>query len=524
VVFSVYRRVLDLCMRHRALTSLAMVAALVVAVIAFGNVKQVFFPPSTTPIFLVDYWLPQGTDIRKTNEDIREIQAGIRSFPKVVYASGPIGGGAPRFMLTYQPERNYPSYAQLMVRVETFNDVIPTMERVRDYLADHYPQAQAKFKRLEIGPSPAAKIEARFIGPDPDVLRRLAVDAMAIYRADPGATNIRHDWRARSKMIRPQLDESAARRLGVSKQDLDRALLFSFDGVFTGLYREGTRLKPIISRLPDSERLSIDTIHEVQLWSYSHDRYVKIDEVVSGFTTEWEDTVIQRLDRKRTLSVLADHDLFGTETANDVFQRIRPRIEAIELPRGYSLEWGGEYESSSDARQAVFASLPMGYLMMFVITVLLFNAVRPALVIWACVPLAIIGVSSGLLIMQTPFGFMALLGMLSLSGMLIKNGIVLVDQVNADLAAGMEPYRAVFMAGVSRVRPVMMAAITTILGMLPLLRDAFFESMAVTIMFGLGFGTVLTLIVVPVLYTKIYRIPYRSQEDLASTAGIGRTK
>ena len=146
---------------------------------------------------------------------------------------------------------------------------------------------------------------------------------------------------------------------------------------------------------------------------------------------------------------------------------------------------------------------------MFIITILLFNAVRPALVIWACVPLAMIGISTGLLVMQSPFGFMALLGMLSLTGMLIKNGIVLVDQINTELAEGTEPYEAVFKSGVSRVRPVSMAAITTILGMLPLLRDAFFESMAVTIMFGLGFGTVLTLVVVPVLYTMFHRIPYR---------------
>ena len=178
------------------------------------------------------------------------------------------------------------------------------------------------------------------------------------------------------------------------------------------------------------------------------------------------------------------------------------------------LEWGGEYESSNDAQSAIFVSLPTGYLLMFIITIVLFNAVRPALVIWACVPLAMIGISVGLLVMGVPFGFMALLGMLSLSGMLIKNGIVLVDQINTELASGMEPYKAVFMSGVSRVRPVSMAAITTILGMLPLLRDAFFESMAVTIMFGLGFATVLTLVVVPVLYTMVYRIKYREISEL----------
>ena len=514
-LFTAYKALLNLCMRNRSVTMILLVGGLVAAIWAFGMVKQVFFPPSTTPIFLVDYWLPEGSDIRQTDEDIAEIQSHVKDLEKVEYVTAVIGGGAPRFMLTYTPEKSYAGYAQLIIRVEAFEDVVPTMKDVRAYLQEYYPQAALKLKRLEIGPSPAAKIEARFKGPDPAVLRQLASQAKQIFREDPGATGIRDDWRERSKMIRPQFDESAARRLGVSKQDLDLALLVSFSGKNAGLYRDGTNLMPIIVRLPDNERLSIDTIQDVQIYSNTYGRFVKIDEIVSSFETQWEDAIIQRLDRKRTLTVLADQDIFGEETANDVFKRVRPKVEAIELPEGYELEWGGEYESSGDAQAAIFVSLPLGYLLMFIITISLFNAVRSPLVIWACVPLAIIGVSSGLLLMGTPFGFMALLGMLSLSGMLIKNGIVLVDQINTELATGTEPYKAVFMSGVSRVRPVSMAAITTILGMLPLLRDAFFESMAVTIMFGLGFATVLTLIVVPVLYTMIYRIPYRPLSEVS---------
>jgi multidrug efflux pump subunit AcrB len=315
-------------------------------------------------------------------------------------------------------------------------------------------------------------------------------------------------------MIRPQFNEANARRLGITKRDLDRALLGSFSGVNVGLYRDGTQLIPIIVRLPDEERLNIDTIHDVQLWSTTFNRYVQIDEVVDEFRTEWEDALIQRKDRKRTLAVLADPNVFGTETAADLFARVRPKIEAIDLPDGYELEWGGEYESSTDASGALISSLPMGFLMMFLITVLLFNSVRSPLVIWATVPLAIVGVTVGLLVMDKPFGFMALLGLLSLSGMMLKNGIVLMDQINTELAVGTEPYEAVLMSGVSRVRPVSMAAITTILGMLPLLTDAFFESMAVTIMFGLGFATVLTLIVVPVLYTMFFGIKYRPLAEL----------
>ncbi len=513
-MFTFYKKLLNLCMRNRVGTVVILVATLAASIWGFGKVQQSFFPPSTTPIFMVDYWLPQGTDIRATDENVLEIQNALKDDERIQFMHAVIGGGMPRFMLTYTPESSYASYAQILFRIKDPDDVVPMMKEVDAFLAENYPQASIKFRRLEIGPSPPAKIEARFIGPDPEVLRGLAVQAKEIFRADPNATGIRDDWRERSKMIRPQLNEAAARRLGITKRDLDNALLGSFSGANVGLYRQGTELIPIVARLPDDERLSIDTIRDVQVWSKTFGRYVQIDEVVSELRTEWEDALIQRKDRKRTLSVLADPDVFGTETANDLFQRIRPQIEAIEIPDGYVLEWGGEYESSTDAQGALFASLPLGFLLMFLITVLLFNAVRAPLVIWATVPLAIIGVTVGLLVMNKPFGFMALLGLLSLSGMLLKNGIVLLDQINTELAEGTEPYKAVFMSGVSRVRPVSMAAITTILGMIPLLADAFFESMAAAIMFGLGFATILTLIVVPVLYTMLHGIRYRSMAEI----------
>jgi multidrug efflux pump subunit AcrB len=514
ILFTVYKKLLNVCMRHRVLTLIAMLLMLLAAVAGFGNVQQAFFPPSTTPIFMVDFWLPEGTDIRATDEYVVEIHQALAADERYEFAHAVIGAGMPRFMLTYMPEAAYSSYAQLIFRVLDPDDVPILMEEVNDFLETRFPEASVKFKRLDIGPSPAAKIEARFIGPDPEILRRLSAQAKAIMRQDPGATGIRDDWRERSKMLRPQLNEVNARRLGISKRDLDNSLLMSFSGQRVGLYREGTNLMPIMVRLPDEERLSIDSIHDVQLWSSIFRRYVMIDEVVDEFRTEWEDPLIQRRDRKRTLSVLTDPDVFGNETADDLFKRLRPLIETIELPGGYRLEWGGEYETSNKARKAVFKSLPLGFLAMFLITVLLFNAVRAPLVIWATVPLAIIGVTVGLLLLNKPFGFMALLGLLSLSGMLLKNGIVLLDQVNTELASGKEPYQAVFDSGVSRVRPVSMAAITTILGMAPLLADAFFESMAATIMFGLGFATILTLVIVPVLYAMFYRIKYRPLLEL----------
>ncbi|WP_441002821.1 efflux RND transporter permease subunit [Pseudocolwellia agarivorans] len=507
-IFTGYKAILTFSMKHRVITLLMMLALFVVSVIGFGQVKQSFFPKSNTPMFYLDYWRFQGSDIRETQKDIESIQAYLLKQDNVTQITSTVGRGAPRFMLTYAPEKAYAAFGQLIIRVENREALPGVMANIRTYVSNNYPQAQFKVKAMEIGPTTDAKIEARFSGPDPDVLRNLAMQASEVLKADGKAFNIRHDWRERTKVIRPQFNEAMGRRVGVTKHDIDELLLTNFSGQQVGLYREGTKLLPIVARAPKEERLNIDTLPELQVYSASSGKHVPITQVINGFETDWEDSLIMRRDRKRTITVMADHDVLGDETAASLFSRVKAPIEDISLPPGYSFEWGGEYESSKNAQAALFGGLPLGYLVMFAITVLLFNSIKAPLVIWATVPLALIGVSTGLLVMGAPFSFMALLGLLSLSGMLIKNGIVLVDQINLELSEGKEPYNAVFDSAVSRVRPVAMAAITTILGMIPLLFDVFFESMAVTIMFGLGFATILTLIVVPVLFTVLYKIKF----------------
>ena len=511
-IFTGYKKLLDVSMRFRKTTLVLMVVLLCSAVVGFGAVKQSFFPASNTPMFYVDYWQQQGSDIRATLDGIKKLENYLQKEELVEEITSTTGQGAPRFMLTYAPQKSYSSYGQLIIRVKNREAVAVVMQKVREYSQNTPLSAELKIKPMEIGPSTDAKIEARFTGPDPVVLRKLAAKAEEAIAQDDGAYNIRDDWRARTKMIRPQFNEQKARRLGISKSDLDDVLLTSLSGKQVGVYRDGTQLLPIIARSPANERLNVESVHDLQIYSPVLGVFVPVTQVVDEFIVEWEDSLIMRRDRKRTITVMADQNVLGDETAAKLFARIRGSVEAIELPRGYTLEWGGEYESSTDAQKAIFGSLPLGYLAMFAVTVLLFNSVKQPLVIWATVPLAIIGVSAGMLIMNAAFSFMALLGLLSLSGMLIKNGIVLVDQINLELRDGKSPYQAVFESGVSRVRPVAMAAITTILGMIPLLFDVFFQSMAVTIMFGLGFATILTLIVVPVLYTVVFKIDYEPKQ------------
>lgn len=506
-IFDWYRAALTSVLRYRVLSYALMILLLVLSVLGFAKVKQVFFPASNTPIFLVDLWQPAGTDVRQSDAEALEVVQYLKTLEGVEAVTLTSGRGADRFMLTYQPERFYAAYSQLVVRVQDKSFFASRMADVSSYINEQHPGLKHKLKRLDVGPSTAAKIEARFSGADPNVLRQLAEQAKLILAQDPGSRNLRDDWSNRVKVIRPQFNEALARRVGISKQDVDDVLLTHVNGRTVGIYRDGTHLLPIITRAPDSERQSVDALADLQIYSPKLNRYIPISQVVSSFALEWEDPQIMRRDRKRTVTVMADHNILSDDTASALLKRVRPQIEAIPLPTGYSLSWGGELEAQTKAQKALFSSLPMGYLVMFVITVLLFSSMRDALVIWACVPMALIGVTFGLLSVNVPFGFLALLGFLSLSGMLVKNGIVLIDQIKLELSQGLEPYHAVYDSAVSRVRPVSMGAITTILGMLPLVTDDFFASMAVVIMFGLGFGTILTLLFLPLMYCSIYRIP-----------------
>ncbi|MDO6525233.1 efflux RND transporter permease subunit [Motilimonas sp. 1_MG-2023] len=511
--FTIYKKLLDVCLRFKWTSVLLVVIAFVGSLAGFGYVKQSFFPPSTTPIFLVDVWLPEGTDIRQTQTTVAKMEADAMKLDNVEFVTTTVGKGFQRFLLTYSPEKNYGAYAQIAIRTSAFENLQETMVALRSQLESHYPQAQYKFKRLEIGPSTDAKIEARIVGADPDVLREIGTEVMAVFNATPGTVNVRHNWRERVKFIEPQFNETQGRRLGISKQDVDKTLAFAFSGLQAGLYREGTSLLPIINRLPEEERIDIESLESLRTWSPALNAYVPLQQVVDGFEVKFEDPIIQRQDRKRTLTIFADADFEYDILPAALFAKMKPEVEAIELPPGYELQWGGEYESSQDAQAALFATLPLGFLFMFLITVFLFNSVRKPLVIWACVPLALIGITSGLIILDKPFSFMALLGMLSLSGMLLKNGIVLLDQINIEIEEGKEAFQAVFDSTVSRVRPVCMAAVTTILGILPLITDAFFESMAAVVMFGLGVATILTLLIVPVLYVITFKIKYRSYSE-----------
>ncbi|MFI3246363.1 MAG: efflux RND transporter permease subunit [Ferrimonas sp.] len=521
-MFKVVGGLLTLALRFKITTVAIMLALLIAAIIGFGHVKQQFFPPSNTPMFYMDVRLPEGSDIRRTDALMKQIEQYVLAQPETVFVTSTIGQGLPRFTLTYAPESTYSSFAQLAIRSTDLEQMMVLVRRLNEELPLRYAEATFQPKLMEFGPAPKAKIEARIIGPDPQVLRQLATQVEEIFAADEGARGVRHDWREQTKELRPVIDEAQARRLGISHDTIANTMKMAFDGRTVGSLRDGTRMLPIVVRLEDQYRDDYATLDNLKIWSPTLQTYVPLQQVVRDVELVSTDPLILRRDRKRTITILADHDVLGTETAAQLFTRLQPAVEALEMPTGYEMKWGGEYESSKDAQASLFKSLPMGYLIMFVITVLLFNSFRKPLVIWCTVPLALIGVSIGLLSTGQAFSFTALLGLLSLSGMILKNGIVLLDQINLELESGKDPYLAIYDSAISRVRPVTMAAITTILGMIPLVFDAFFASMAITIMFGLGFATILTLIVVPVLFALFFGIHAPRKSSQSNTEHVSK--
>ena len=507
-IFMLYRNFLKKALRFRGLTMAVIIGLFAIAIYGFGFVRGGFFPDSNTPMFFVEVWEIEGTDIHQTRDDTLKISDYIRSLPGVTKTIELVGGGDQRFSLVYEPKERSPAYAQIIVQTETREQIAEIWDKTDAYMKN-FPNIEPIIKPLRIGPGRDSKIEARISGPDGAVLRQLSEQAKEIFRNNSGTKEIRDDWRQPVKLVKPIFNEQVGRQLGVNYEDLSKALKYAFDGTQVGLYRDGIRLLPIFSRATDEEREDISNIQDIQVWSPVLQKSVPIAQVVKRFETVWENTVIRGRDRRQTIIASCNPET-GVDST-ELFKHLRPQIEAMELPPGYQLVWGGEYEDSTLASNSLASALPGGFLMMILTTILLFGKVRQPLIIWLTVPLAAIGITAGLLSLDGAFDFMGLLGALSLIGLLIKNAIVLIEEIDQQIDEGIESFKAILDSAVSRMRPVMMAAATTILGMIPLLSDVFFVNMSIIIMSGLAFASVLTLIVVPVLYSIFFKVKYREE-------------
>ena len=530
-----YRRFLEMAIRMRWVTLAVVVAMFVGAVIGFGSIKKSFFPSSTRPQFMVDVWLPEGTRIETTAEKMRLAEEHVLAIESVTHVTTYVGGGHTRFLLTYVPEKPWEAYAQMLVDVDDYKQIADLMPRIEEGLGELLPDTTVIAQPFVLGPGEPGKIRVRVSGPDPVVLRELAGRAEEILRANPRTKYVRNDWRDRVKVLRPRIAEAQARDLGLERPQIAEALSVAVEGQAVGVFRERDELYQIVARAPESERSDFHNLDAARIWSPASQRYVPLGQVVTGFDLTFEDPYIWRRHRQRTITVFAD---VAYGLPSELLAEVKVPIEqALDLdlvtitgsePKkhtaatvtitddgslpldgfpGYSMAWGGEAEDSARAGGGLAKNFPPILGMMVFVVIFLFNSMKKTAIVWLVVPLALIGVTVGLLSTNQPFGFMALLGLLSLIGMLIKNAIVLIDEIGALEKSKDSIYEAIVGAGMSRLIPVMMAAGTTMLGLIPLFADAFFIAMAVTIVFGLFFATILTLVVVPVLYAVFFRVP-----------------
>jgi multidrug efflux pump subunit AcrB len=535
--YTLYRKFLTAAIKARWLSIAVVIGLFVVAIIGFGQVKQLFFPPSTRPQFQVECSFREGIHIRETEKIVAEMEAYLRKIKGVTMLATAIGGGHPRFILTYDtPVEAASQYANILVSVNDFkiiDKIQPTIQRDFERL---FPDVVTNVKKFNLGPALGGKIQFRIYGPDSEKLRAMGNEMMKICREE-NAKAVRSEWGEKVKVPVPVLAEDRAMALGITRPMVAEAIEANYSGKTTGIYREGIDLIPIIARAPQDERDTINDLTEIQIFSPSARKDVHIMQVLNGMETSWEDARRARWNRVSMLKIHADP---RRELPVELMARVKPRIEqklGVDLAAyrgtplekgeqwtaktipivkddiiplagkpGYYIAWGGELEDSADSQKQLAANIPIYFGIMILIVIFMFNAFRQPLIIWLTVPLSIIGVTAGLLLLKQPFGFMSLLGLMSLSGMLIKNAIVLIDQIDINIRSGMAPFDSILDSGVSRMKPVMMAALTTMMGMIPLFQDAFFVSMAVTIVFGLGFASILTLVFVPVLYATFFKI------------------
>jgi multidrug efflux pump subunit AcrB len=503
-LYTAYRKFLGLAIRFRYVSTAVVLILFGVSLWGFQYVDKTFFPNSTRPQFMVDFWLPQGTYIDDTMRTSAAVEEYLLELDGTTHVTTLGGAGGLRFLLTYSPEKLNSAYLQYLVDVEDYTTIEDMIAKVERELPELFPDSEVYGRKFILGPGSGGKIQIRFSGPDPEKLRSLASQTMTILHEDGGAKAIRTDWRDQVKVIRPIVAEEEANYAGVSQPDIAMTIAMGFEGVQVGVYREGDELLPIIIRAPEPERSEVESIQNLQIWSPAAQQNIPLRQVVAEFETDFEDEIVQRLNRKSTITVHTDP---VSGASSRLRERILPAVEGLEMGPDYEIEWWGEFRDSNRAAAGIAASLPFFLLSMVLIVIGLFNALRQPLVIWLCVPLAIIGVTAGLLLTRQPFGFMALLGFMSLSGMLIKNAIVLIDEIELQRTQTSDIYKAIVESGVSRLRPVSMAALTTALGMIPLVLDAFFIAMAVTVIFGLMVATVLTMVMVPVFYAMFFRVP-----------------
>ncbi|MDQ2696096.1 MAG: efflux RND transporter permease subunit [Pseudomonadota bacterium] len=505
--YDVYRRLLGAIIRFRLLFLALCLGLLVAAGAAFKMVPQQFFPPSERDQFTVYLYLVNGASSRQTDAVVRRFAAWLNDEqinPEVAGHIAYVGQGGPRFYLSLAPIDPDTHAAFVLVDLKPGSDREALMRRTREALLAHFPEVRGEVKQLSIGPTEEGLVEIRIAGADAAVLEAASENLKAALRAVPGTLAIKDDWGNKVRKAVVNVDQARARRAGVTSEEIAQSLNSLLSGTEVTDLRQGDQSIPVLIRAGESDRDNLDRLRTATVYSSASGHNVPLLQV-ADFELIWQDGEIVRRNLERTRTVAARNEVLF---ARDLLAAVQPAVDALALPPGYRIEIGGELESSREARGALFQFLPACGFAIFVLMVWQFNSIRKPLIIFLTIPLAMIGAIVGLLATGAVFGFMAMLGFLSLAGIVINNAIVLIDRIDLELAEGATPYDAVLNASVKRLRPILMTTLTTVLGLLPLIffGGEMWFGMANAIAFGLGIGTFMTLGAVPALYALLYRV------------------
>jgi multidrug efflux pump len=502
-----YRRlrgVIDACMRHRWLTVAATVAAFALGAAGMGATEKQFFPSSDRAEILIEMWLPEGSSYRATETEARRLEGFLAKDADIATFVDYVGNGSPRYYLSLDQQLFRQNFAQFVILSKDVPGRDRALDRVRHLLEQEFPGIRARAFLPPLGPPVAYPIQFRVMGPEPAVLKRIGEQLADTIRANRNTLDTNADWGERSPALHIEVDQDKARAIGLSSGQVARAIGGAVSGATLGTYRERDKLIEVVMRAPEDERVSLTNVKSLQIQT-ALGRSVPLSQIAT-VSEVMEEPIIWRRSRTPTLTVRAE--LIDGVQAPDVAMQIDPQLAALRqaLPPGYRIEVGGPYDDNLKAQASIAAGAPT--MLMIVLALLMIQLQRFSLTFMVLItaPLGIVGVAASLLLFRQPFGFVAMLGTIALGGMIMRNTVILVDQIRQDMALGHPPWEAVRESAVRRFRPICLTAAAAVLAMVPLSRDVLWGPMAYSIMGGLVVATVLTLLFVPALYVAWYRV------------------
>ena len=512
IFYRVYRFFLILGLRRRTMALGGALLMMALASWGFMKLPQTFFPPNERDMFVIDFWLPYGTDIETTSDRVSQLEHWLLGHEETDSVASIVGAGGPRWYLALAPEQKNPNYAFMIVNTKSIKGAMVLCEATKTFLSETCPDLRADVKMLENGPPVGAPIQIRLSGPDMETLYALRDRIQGVLSTTPGVQDIWDDWGEWTKKLMVNVQQEKAKRVGLSSQDIGYSLNAIIDGTSPTDYREGTENIPVVLRLRQAEREGLGRIQDISVYNIHANVRAPLSQVADIELT-WQPSDIRRRDHQRTMTVKATlQGRFASEVLAEVQPEVLALTQAPDWPAGYTIEYGGEQEETAKAQKSIYVGLPLALGLILMTLVAQFNSLRRTLIVMLSIPPMIIGVSFGLHVSEAPFGFMAMLGMISLMGIIINNAIMLLDQMDIELARGHSPQDAIVLAAQRRLRPILMTACTTVIGLIPLSLQGgeMWRPMANTLIFGLSFATFVTLGLTPVFSSLFFRTNYKN--------------